>query len=506
MTCKKLLAVIAAIAIAVTYTPLCGTAAFGETVDPSSYDADTLRQMIEEAKAEVQAKEAALHQAQANLETAQSTYDNIGKSYLSANAGAGISVDGLTAICRGNTTVKEYVTTKQYKKFVDSAVTVKNLNKDADFVTECNRLRAKHGLDPLTINYRLMCFSVVSAGVASQSYDHTIFNQMDEDLELGDDMPYGAENLAWGYDDLFDGWYTAEKKLFDKYVASGKYPGLAEMSSFEIYKNYRDVYYDTGHYLNIIDEDHTMTGFARGVVSDTIDEQSFSWEDEEGEYGKNVTPAQFKSELAAFASSAKDELDAAKSAVAQAQQQLTEAQAVYEELVDATRISIEAAEVTGLDDVVYTGKAIKPAVTVILEGNQLAGADYTVSYKNNTKVGSAKVTISGQGEYKGTISRSFKIIPKGTKIYKLSKGKKKMKVKWKKQAVQTTGYQIQYSPDEQLQMDVKSVTVKKARTTSKTIKKLKSKTYYYVRIRTYKTVSGEKYYSQWSAVKKVKIK
>ena len=53
----------------------------------------------------------------------------------------------------------------------------------------------------------------------------------------------------------------------------------------------------------------------------------------------------------------------------------------------------------------YTGKAIKPAVTV----TNLSSDNYTIAYKNNTKVGTAAVTITGKGDYTGTITKTFKI-------------------------------------------------------------------------------------------------
>ncbi|MCM1115236.1 MAG: secretory protein, partial [Clostridium sp.] len=71
---------------------------------------------------------------------------------------------------------------------------------------------------------------------------------------------------------------------------------------------------------------------------------------------------------------------------------------------------------------------------------------------------------------------------------------------------QTTGYQIQYSTDKNFKKNNKTVTVSSNKTTSKTISKLSGKKKYYVRIRTYKTVSGTKYYSSWSSVKTVTTK
>lgn len=57
----------------------------------------------------------------------------------------------------------------------------------------------------------------------------------------------------------------------------------------------------------------------------------------------------------------------------------------------------------------YTGSAIKPTVTVTDGGKIVAGSNYTVSYLNNTSVGTATVTITGEGNYTGTINKNFAI-------------------------------------------------------------------------------------------------
>lgn len=82
---------------------------------------------------------------------------------------------------------------------------------------------------------------------------------------------------------------------------------------------------------------------------------------------------------------------------------------------------------------------------------------------------------------------------------------KKAKVVWKKN-LRSNGYQIQYATKKNFKSGLKNTTVKKNKTTSTTLKKLKKKKTYYVRVRTYKIVSGKNYYSKWSNVKKVKIK
>ena len=95
---------------------------------------------------------------------------------------------------------------------------------------------------------------------------------------------------------------------------------------------------------------------------------------------------------------------------------------------------------------------------------------------------------------------------KTTKLKSVKNAKgKKMTIKWAKNTA-GNGYQIQYSTSKKFAKGNKTKTISKNKTTSYTIKKLKKKKTYYVRIRTYKKVSGKTYYSGWSSVKKVKIK
>ncbi len=103
---------------------------------------------------------------------------------------------------------------------------------------------------------------------------------------------------------------------------------------------------------------------------------------------------------------------------------------------------------------------------------------------------------------KETIDKKLKT----TSISKLKAGAKNVKVTWKKQTVGTKGYEIQYSTDKKFKKNVKSVIIKKTKTTSKNIKKLKPNKKYYFRIRTYKVVKKEKVYSNWSKAISVKTK
>ncbi len=95
--------------------------------------------------------------------------------------------------------------------------------------------------------------------------------------------------------------------------------------------------------------------------------------------------------------------------------------------------------------------------------------------------------------------------PKSAKIKKVKSAKKAVSVQWKKVSG-VKGYQVQVATDKKFKKNKKTATVKKQKTTKVTVKKLKAKKKYYVRIRTYKTVNGKKVYSAWSKVKSVKTK
>lgn len=65
----------------------------------------------------------------------------------------------------------------------------------------------------------------------------------------------------------------------------------------------------------------------------------------------------------------------------------------------------------------YDGKAKTPDVSITYNGMTLVkGVDYTVSYSNNTAVGTGKVTIVGKGNYSGTVTKTFKIVSAGVSV------------------------------------------------------------------------------------------
>ena len=159
---------------------------------------------------------------------------------------------------------------------------------------------------------------------------------------------------------------------------------------------------------------------------------------------------------------------------------------------------------------IYNGKVQKPHVTVKnAKGEVIKG--YTVKYAGNCKnVGKYKVTLTFKGDYNGTKTKTFKIAPKSVTVKSLKAAKKRFDVKWSKQTTQVTGYQVQYSTDKNFVKAVKNKKITKNSVITKTVKNLKSKKVYYVRVRTYTTVkyNGEQMnlHSDWSKVKKVTVK
>ena len=172
-------------------------------------------------------------------------------------------------------------------------------------------------------------------------------------------------------------------------------------------------------------------------------------------------------------------------------------------------VSIPAVKTINLSakSYVYDGKVHKPGVSInTTKGKALAKSNYTVAYPKDVKsVGNHVVKVKFKNDYSGSRRLSYKIVPKGTSLGKLTGVKSGIKATWKKQTVQTSGYQIQCSTSAKF-TKAKTVTVAKNKTTATTVKSLISGKKYYVRVRTYKTVNGKKICSAWSKAKQISTK
>ena len=158
---------------------------------------------------------------------------------------------------------------------------------------------------------------------------------------------------------------------------------------------------------------------------------------------------------------------------------------------------------------VYTGKNLKPTVTVYNGKKKVANKYYTVTYKNNKNTGYATVIVKGKGKFaKYAGKASFTIRPKQMRKPSVkSTGKKTLAVGWVRDA-QATKYVVQYSQNNKFQgKTTKSVTINKNTIGKTTLKGLASGRYYYVRVRSYKVANGKNIYApSWSQVVKVRVK
>ena len=151
----------------------------------------------------------------------------------------------------------------------------------------------------------------------------------------------------------------------------------------------------------------------------------------------------------------------------------------------------------------YNKKVQKPSVkSVVILGHKINVKKVEYLSPKSKKVGiyTIKITLQDNPYATGVIYRTYKIVPKTTKIKSHKAKKGAIALKWKKQDAR---YEIQYSTHK----NMKNAVSKKFKTaTSTTLKHLSRKKYYYVRIRTYKIVKGKYIYSAYSSIRKIRTK
>ena len=120
---------------------------------------------------------------------------------------------------------------------------------------------------------------------------------------------------------------------------------------------------------------------------------------------------------------------------------------------------------------------------------------YCVAAYNSSKTGSRSSSLS------------FVTKPNGTKITSSSSpSKTKIKINWQKPSRAYNGYQIVYSRKSNFSKLVATKNISSKNTTTYTGKNFTKGVKYYIRVRSYRTVDGKKYYSVWSNTVKVKSK
>ena len=175
--------------------------------------------------------------------------------------------------------------------------------------------------------------------------------------------------------------------------------------------------------------------------------------------------------------------------------------------VKAAKRKISDCSIQGIANKTYTGSARTQNPSIRFGSSELIlNRDYTLQYSGNIYVGTAAVTITGTGDYTGSITRYFSIAPRAVTIRKVKALSKGFTVTWTRASGYENGYQVQYALNKKFTSGKKTKTVKKLSTTSLKVKKLKTRRKYYVRIRVYQKKDGKTYYSAWSKVKSVKTK
>ena len=168
--------------------------------------------------------------------------------------------------------------------------------------------------------------------------------------------------------------------------------------------------------------------------------------------------------------------------------------------------SISSATFSEVADQLYTGAAITPEITVTKDGVTLTpNVDYSITYSNNTKVGTATIQITGIGNYCDTRKIRFDILPNASTSLKAKKRSSNyITLSWNKDS-SITGYEL-YRTDAINGTYKKIKTISKKSTTSYKNMKLTTGKCYYYKIRSYKKVNGKIYYSEFSPVKTIYTK
>ena len=153
---------------------------------------------------------------------------------------------------------------------------------------------------------------------------------------------------------------------------------------------------------------------------------------------------------------------------------------------------------------VFTGNPIKPSVTVLSGNTRLTeNKDYTLQYYHNTSVGTASVVVTMTGNYSGTETLYFKIMPRRTNLA-VKVGMHKVVLKWKR-INEATGYCI-YRKAGFNGKYKKIKTINKGNVVRYQNSKLRVNKKYFYKVRTFTTVGGHRIYGRFSNVKVVRTR
>lgn len=197
------------------------------------------------------------------------------------------------------------------------ATSLKNMLKSLNYIRQCNQIRSEHGLPELKVTDVLMAQAQANANASDDLMTHTMqFNV--------------AENLAWSYDAPFEAWYDHEKKLYD-----------AGERDFSV----------VGHYLNIINPNYTVTGYAlcyTNIDNDGFDQTNSQVFHKYSVYGQSYTVDEYEARLNEYiksiTSNPSQTLEEAKKRLATALSERDAAEKEYEKAKTASTLADQSYE------------------------------------------------------------------------------------------------------------------------------------------------------------------
>lgn len=223
------------------------------------------------------------------------------------------------------------------------ASSLENVEKTFQLMRDGNAIRAELGLGELKVTSTLMAYAVSDCNWSYNKMQHA------QQFNVGENLAWGYGTAAYDrnssvYSNPFRGWYDEEKQAFDDAVASGNYPGLASMSAWKIYSKYPDLFQEVGHYLNVIDPDYTVTGFAynnaSGALYGCASGQVFDYSSNgDTVYTVNEYAAKFAEYKKIAGSDAKERLAAAKQKQSEAQARVSQSQSAVADAQSATQVA-----------------------------------------------------------------------------------------------------------------------------------------------------------------------
>lgn len=288
--------------------------------------------------------------AQAKLDGMTDTYKEAVKKwnqgaygyYSSLEYGAGVEKEGLFLF--DNEIINSPTNNSFYVKFGEKTdpTSLNNMIESIDYLKACNKLRRENGLEDLKIDIGLMTYAQLNSSTNIKQLEGNFKYEHAGQFKCGENIAYGPG--AWN---PYDGWYGEEYESFQKAVESGKYPGLENMTSAQVYQKYPSLWHELGHYYNIVDPTYLYTGYGLGqLVTDDIRD---GWYHHSQTFGKKgtgdivMTVEEYEQSIKGYASGLQqifDDYKAATEELANAQKALDEASkqtATYEALENAKK-------------------------------------------------------------------------------------------------------------------------------------------------------------------------